>query len=647
MGVRNKKTKMQNQGNGTSAMTTGEAVKAATAAVGRAAQNDFVQKIVDKIKGSENILIALSRDPSVDEIAAAIGLALFLDGMQKHATAIYSGRTPDELAFLQPGETFERTTDSLQDFIISLNKEKADHLRYKLEGDFVKVFITPYKAKITEEDLTFSHGDYNVDFVIAINVASVANLDEALREHGRIMHDASAVNITTGEPGRFGEIEWSNPVASSLCEMITDLIFALQGSDEKPLDGDIATALLTGIVAATDRFSNNRTNPDTLGIASKLMTMGADQQLITSNIHGNDRVKNVPGQSKLEEVKKPKELGAMEVDHEEEKASDANAAGNGAGVPSGAGNVAGSGGVTSGTFGVPGMVNPAAQMAPSAGGNGSPTPTAVNGTNSATPESVIVQPVIPGTGNTLVLPGMNGNANGAVGAGNVNSAATANAAGAANAGVANPSEMRLPGVNMPNVNSGAVNAGAVANAAGGANGSRSMATSEPTLPEEKPVGMAIQPPVVEPKKPKNYAEMMEEALAEPIPGLPQEVPQMSTMDILTAQPGVQNDGTANAVAGNGGTAEAAVAGQTPAASEPIPVMGTGIGIPPVMEMAMNQGNAGAGAPAANGAGAVPAMEPVANPNNGAVLPPPPAPNVTPGMMPPVLPPVQLPTDITG
>lgn len=286
----NFKTNMQDKDNKTNPSTDPSA--AATAAVSQAAQGDFIKKVVEKIKNSENILIALSREPSVDEIAAAIGLAMFLDGIQKHTTAIYSGRVPDSLTFLQPTETFETNTDSLQDFIISLDKNKADHLRYKLEGDFVKIFITPYKSTLSEDDLTFSHGDYNVDFVIAINVSAAGKLDQALREHSRIMRDASIVNITTGDPGHFGEIEWSNPTASSLCEMITDLIFAIQESDEKPLEHDIATTLLAGIVAATDRFSNNRTNPDTLGVASKLMSMGADQQLITSNISGNDIIHN-------------------------------------------------------------------------------------------------------------------------------------------------------------------------------------------------------------------------------------------------------------------------------------------------------------------------------------------------------------------
>lgn len=244
---------------------------------------NVMAKVIDKIRGAENILVALSRDPSVDEVAAAIGLALFLDEQKKHTTAIYSGKMPDTLQFLQPEETFEKNTDSLQDFIIVLNSEKADHLRYSLEGDFVKVYITPYKSKITEQDLQFEYGDYAVDLVLAIGVPSAGDLDEALKEYGRIMHDATTINITADEPGRFGELEWSDQKASSVSEMITKLIFRMNGNDVV-LDKDIATALLTGIMAATNRFSSGRTDPETLELASKLMAMGADQQLIAAHV---------------------------------------------------------------------------------------------------------------------------------------------------------------------------------------------------------------------------------------------------------------------------------------------------------------------------------------------------------------------------
>ena len=245
--------------------------------------SDVMSKVLTKIEGADSILVALSKDPSVDEMAAAIALTLFLDGIGKHATAIYSGATPNALQFLKPEETFEPNTNSLQDFIIALNKDKADHLRYKIEGDFVKVYITPYKTTLDERDLEFSHGDFNVDLVVAFDVESGEDLDAALAEYGRIMHDATAINITTNAPGRFAEVEWSNPEASSVSEMVMKMITEM-GDKAANMQEDVATALLTGIVAATDRFSNNKTSPDTMALAAKLMEAGANQQLISSNI---------------------------------------------------------------------------------------------------------------------------------------------------------------------------------------------------------------------------------------------------------------------------------------------------------------------------------------------------------------------------
>ncbi len=247
-----------------------------------AASPDLSTEVAKKIAESQNVLVALSSDPSVDEMSAAIGLSLFLDKLGKRATAIYSGSTPNALEFLKPEETFESTADTLQDFVIALNKDKADHLRYKLDGDYVKIFITPYKARIGEDDLEFSYGDFNVDLVLALDVANGIDLDAALREHGRIMHDAVIVNITTGNPGKLGEIEWSDKSASSVSEMIAKLLYNVSGKVK--IEKEEATAFLTGIVAATNRFSNAKTTPETMQIASRLMESGANQQLISQNI---------------------------------------------------------------------------------------------------------------------------------------------------------------------------------------------------------------------------------------------------------------------------------------------------------------------------------------------------------------------------
>ena len=242
---------------------------------------EITDQVAEKIKHGTNILIALSKDPNLDEISAAIALAIILDQQKKHVTAIYSGKTPNALEFLKPEETFQKDTSSLQDFIIALNKSKADHLTYQIDGDYVKIFITPYKRQVTKEDLEYSYGDYNVDLVIVFNVNAGSEIDSALSEYGRIMHDATAINITSGVPGHFADLEWSDPSKSSVCEMVYDLINVLAIDN---ISQEVATALLTGILSATERFANNRTKPTTMAVASKLMEAGADQQLISSNI---------------------------------------------------------------------------------------------------------------------------------------------------------------------------------------------------------------------------------------------------------------------------------------------------------------------------------------------------------------------------
>ena len=226
--------------------------------------------------------MTVSNNPSVDELSAALGLSLLLNKMKKHATAVFSGEIPPAITFLEPAKTFENTVDSLRDFIIALDKEKADHLRYKVEGDVVKIFITPFRTTITSEDLDFSQGDYNVELVLALGVKHQGSLDRALEAHGQIFDDASVVTIIAGnEKSDLGSISWQDESASSLSEMIVNLSDALK-IDKGFIDDQIATAFLSGIVAATERFSNSRTSARVMTMAAQLMSAGANQQLIAS-----------------------------------------------------------------------------------------------------------------------------------------------------------------------------------------------------------------------------------------------------------------------------------------------------------------------------------------------------------------------------
>jgi nanoRNase/pAp phosphatase (c-di-AMP/oligoRNAs hydrolase) len=239
------------------------------------------KQLIERIKSVNNVLVTVSANPSVDQLSAAIGLTVMLNKLDKHATAVFSGKTPSTIEFLHPENTLEKNTDSLRDFIIALDKAKADKLRYKVEEDHVKIFITPYRTSISQADLEFSQGDFNVELVIALGVNEQQDLDQAIISHGRILHDATTVAVTTGAVSKLGSINWADEHASSLCEMVASLSDDL-GADL--LDSQVATALMTGIVAETDRFSNEKTLPNTMTLSAKLMAAGANQQLVASKL---------------------------------------------------------------------------------------------------------------------------------------------------------------------------------------------------------------------------------------------------------------------------------------------------------------------------------------------------------------------------
>ena len=183
------------------------------------------QQIVERVKQANKFLVTVNANPTVDQLAACIGLTLMLNKMGKHATAVFSGKVPSTIDFLQPDKTLQKNTDALRDFIISLDKNKADKLRYKVEDDVVRIFITPYRTSISQKDLVFSDGDFNVEAVVALGVTQRAQLDTAITAHGRILHDATVISVNAGQNKTpdLGQLNWSEPTASSLCEMLVSI----------------------------------------------------------------------------------------------------------------------------------------------------------------------------------------------------------------------------------------------------------------------------------------------------------------------------------------------------------------------------------------------------------------------------------------
>lgn len=245
-------------------------------------------QLANKIKAVNNILLTVSKNPTVDQLASTLGLTIALTRLSKRSVAVFGGAIPPAIKFLEPEKTFENNADSLRDFIISLSKDKADRLRVRPDGDFVKVYITPYRTKITPADIKFEDGDFNIELVIALGANSRDEVDGSIASYGKIFHSATIATMNLGQHhDALGTISWQDTSASCYAQMCYNLIKQLD--EETMVDEQVATALLTGVVAATDQFRNGLTTPEVMTLSANLMSHGANQQLITSELSANEQ----------------------------------------------------------------------------------------------------------------------------------------------------------------------------------------------------------------------------------------------------------------------------------------------------------------------------------------------------------------------
>jgi len=245
------------------------------------------QQALEQLKSASTVLVTTVSNPTTDQLAATLGLSQMLKKLGKNVSTIVTGSVPENLHFLHPEKQFTDSLDSLRDFIVSLDKNLADKLRYKVEGDEVRIFITPYHTKIGKDDIRFSQGDFNVDAVVIIGAKDRADIDAAIMKESRVLNETPVIVVNAGNANatNIGGISWADPQASSVSEMMVSASEALQGGI---LDEQISTTLLTGIIAATNHFSNPDTSPKVMTMAAQLMASGANQQSIMEELKSFD-----------------------------------------------------------------------------------------------------------------------------------------------------------------------------------------------------------------------------------------------------------------------------------------------------------------------------------------------------------------------
>ncbi len=270
------------------------------------------QQASEAIKQAETILVTAGHRPTPDQAAAVLAMMLILRKLGKRVNAVISDQLPHKLNFLALDQ-LEKQLGGSRDFIIRLGLSKAeiDKLRYTIEDGKLNLFITPFSGSFDKGDVTFDHGQYNYDLAIVLGVPARDRIDKVISAHPEFTAKVPMINIDFHRSNEnFAAVNLIDGQAASLCEILAALAESLQVS----LDEEIATTLLAGLYASTDRFTAPHTTAKSLTLSAQLIAAGADQPKVVKGLFGHHEPatdhqqqaeKNQQELKKLAELKNP------------------------------------------------------------------------------------------------------------------------------------------------------------------------------------------------------------------------------------------------------------------------------------------------------------------------------------------------------
>ncbi|MCJ7805587.1 bifunctional oligoribonuclease/PAP phosphatase NrnA [Patescibacteria group bacterium] len=202
------------------------------------------QKILGKIKDSENILVNCHTSPDPDSLGSALAMYIALKKLGKDVEIVCPDNIPDDSKFLPFSEKIKK-----------IKFAKFDFSKYDL-------FLVLDSA--------------GENMITGISDGKLPNIYTVVIDHHKTNKN-------------FGNINLVDVKVSSCAE----LIYKLFQDWGIKLDTQLATNLLTGILGDTGIFEYPGVGVETLGLAGKLMELGADKDEIVLNIFRTEEFKNV------------------------------------------------------------------------------------------------------------------------------------------------------------------------------------------------------------------------------------------------------------------------------------------------------------------------------------------------------------------
>ncbi len=251
-----------------------------------------IDQIKKTIERANSVLVTFAHDHTHDAPASAVALSLILQKMGKRVEIVsHDWQTPTELSFIPAIKTIKPSLENLQKFVIEVDVAKTPikELSYDVRDGKLRIALIPKNGNWKSEDVRAQNGDFRFDLICTIGVTDMASLGSLFERNADFFYKVPVVNFDHNPANEHhGQINHVDINATANGE----LLFALAHEiDRQLIDEEIATALLAGMIGKTKSFKTSNVTPQTLHIASELVTRGARREEI---VHHFYRTRTVP-----------------------------------------------------------------------------------------------------------------------------------------------------------------------------------------------------------------------------------------------------------------------------------------------------------------------------------------------------------------
>lgn len=247
-----------------------------------------LQQIVNLIRKSEDILILTHANPDGDAVGSALGLLLTLRKLDKKVAAAAGDPTPGILRFLPALENLETSIAGANDLVISLPiGESEASLSTKVEDGMLKIFVRSSGKPLDSSEVKFGVGEADYDLIICVDTPDLPQLGKLFATNPNLFYDIPVINIDHHPSNSgFGQVSLVDTTAASASEVVLRVIRSLESEyNQKLLDSDIATLILTGVITDTGSFQNANTTPRSFEVSADLIEAGGRQQEIIQHVY--------------------------------------------------------------------------------------------------------------------------------------------------------------------------------------------------------------------------------------------------------------------------------------------------------------------------------------------------------------------------